>query len=376
MSSSLRALMRREKAARRTSDTTESSLPSKLQARAATSEDDKPVFDSQPITHVPPSDPSPKIDTPDSQAEVLEEIFEIVSDPEDLEQDKYLPPRKSQRTGNSLFTSSLSDASRDPYEDFHSSTEEHSTRSRTSQNQRYGSATTAAIDALGDGDHGPNSNRHLSVTQNQDSSANSLDPVMVPDAELANDIHVYDQLNTAFSSRIDYERERILSNVEQSGDTVDYGAVGGAGSTITSSNFGKSTFRLTADANLPEGFFDNKRADAQIRGKMTRREAGEKLSELDRSQAELLNEAQYIQDKYVESWRERLRLEHDEHEHEEVVRELSAKVAAIKGELQNGTTLDSATEIDMSREQPSPQATSLSGFEDLDDFSWRSKALI
>ncbi|ORM39749.1 uncharacterized protein BXIN_0025 [Babesia sp. Xinjiang] len=389
MSSSLRALMRREKASRRGMDPSAYSAPPKIQAVESKSNHELPV--TQPVATSQTSKPTTQ-STSQSNAyheSVVEEIFELVSDSEDLAEESPISHTDARSRGNnSLFGTSSNIKARshdDSFEDVternvdsYSGSEDSVDPSPKGKRARRASGHEDSTSSSVHGKQLSNPTADNSASENKEPSASTKTDNGTPPVEaLSDDIHLYDQLNTAFSSRIEYEREQILGNIDSS-TNIDYGIGGDSRSTITSANFGKATFRLPADANLPDGFFDNKRSDAQARGKLTSSEAGEKLAELDRSQAELLNEAQYVQEKYIESWHERRRLEHDEHEHEEVVRELSVKVAAIKGELMQEPTagVDSVNIVEVHSQQPSPQAVDIPNYDDFDDFSWRRKALI
>ncbi|EDO06962.1 uncharacterized protein BBOV_IV006010 [Babesia bovis T2Bo] len=338
MSSSLRALMRREKAARRGADTSITPPAPKIPAKG-----DLPSHESDDVERPKAIDHVPASGDVSATAEVVEEILEIVSEPEDNGPDSSAHTdilSKPSQKGAYLDLSHYNDRSLAPP-------------------SPGGDMSSTDTTALG----------HSGI-----STDGSIEGGIQP--ELLDDIHVYDQLNTAFSSRVDYERERILSNVDDSVVGIEQVSMADGGSTITSSNFGKPSYRVSADANLPDGFFDNKRADAQVRGKISAREAKAKLSDLDRNHAELLNEAQYVQDKYIESWHERKRLEHDELEHEEVVSELSAKVAAMKDELLERDALVDSHVPDPNQSQLPPEVK-VPIYEDIDDdFSWRRKELI
>ncbi|GIX66015.1 zinc finger protein 830 [Babesia caballi] len=419
MSSSLRALMRREKAARRGADSSAADAPSKVSAVLRS--DDGPTRASAAPAACPPCPPPVDATTP----RVLEETFELVSDSDDLEHkdaavdgaegSSMLPGMTKGSTdavfGNAVVNGSpshLSGSHGRPLVSGDAGSPDADLMDSTAPRHPPSTGDAGGIFSPDGRQHGsdrprlrqggtfPSPSRRRSVTQTSESESDqrgmrSNDPPAAdatglpgssapgePLGGLADESHLYDQLNTAFSSRIEYERERILSNVDESAAALDYAAVGGAESTITSANFGKSGVRLSADPSLPDGFFDNKRADVQARGKLLSREVSEKLSELDRSQAELLSEAQYVQDKFVESLRERMRLEQDEQEHHDTLRVLSERVAAIKGALAQGG-LPSTDGLPPANAASSPHPDTVVGIlgsEEVDDMSWRMKALV
>ncbi|GBE59615.1 peripheral-type benzodiazepine receptor-associated 1-like protein, putative [Babesia ovata] len=378
MSSSLRALMRREKAARRGANSEDSEAPAKVQAVA-------PRADS---TSQKPQVVEPRRPSPEAAPKVLEESFELVSDSEDSHgasspsksaEDRPLGSRRD--TGDDLGASSdynyLSHSSL--FRDLSDGDTGASMSVIEGGNRLYDdingsnvqSGNEVGVKPLPDGDQQPTTTAARTLYPSTDGTELNPDQLKMSD-----DVHIYDQLNTAFSSRIEYERQRILGNVDDSASTLDYGVVGDSSSTITSANFGKSNMHLSTDVNLPDGFFDNKRSDAQARGKMTGREASEKLSELERSQAELLNEARYVQEKYVESWQERHRLMRYEQEHQEAVRELSAKVDAIKSDIADAGSEEvlTSTTVHTLGTPASEDLKYTPNDEDSDDFSWRMKA--
>ncbi|CDR95712.1 hypothetical protein, conserved [Babesia bigemina] len=377
--SSLRALMRREKAARRGANSEDSEAPAKVQAVA-------PRVDS---ASQKPQSVEPQRPLPDATPKVLEESFELVSESEDSDgasSPTILAARRSTRSRQD--SGDGMDASADYNYLSHSSLfRDHSYGDINTfmggvegVNSPYDNDINGSYVQSGDDVGGkplPDVGQQTMVMAAQalHPSADGVEP-RPEQLEISDDVHLYDQLNTAFSSRIEYERQRILGNVDDSASTLDYGVVGDSSSTITSANFGKSNMRLSTDVNLPDGFFDNKRSDAQVRGKLTGREASEKLSELERSQAELLNEARYVQEKYVESWQERHRLMRDEQEHQEAVRTLSAKVDAIKSDIAETSSEDvlGATVDDISAATLSEDVKYTSNDEESDDLSWRMKA--
>ncbi|KAK1934878.1 hypothetical protein X943_002652 [Babesia divergens] len=192
------------------------------------------------------------------------------------------------------------------------------------------------------------------------------------------DVRIYDQLNTAFCSRVDFECEQILSNVDGSDILPETDMQHSSKGTITSDNFGKSHMHVSKEENLPEGFFDHKKTDAQARGKLASKDASEKIKALTKDKAEVLNEAKYLQEKHLESFRERIRLEMDAQEHEETVSELLKKVECIKKEL----VLDEAAidvEVEKGLEITSKHDLKLDeNYDHQDDeiISWRMKSLI
>lgn len=186
---------------------------------------------------------------------------------------------------------------------------------------------------------------------------------------------VYEQLNTAFCSNIDFERDAILQDfgVDAAQDADDYIDSEEedfertnllSKSTITSANFGTSNIAVSTSENLPVGFFDDQNVDAKARGKLTTKEASEKIRQLSRKKALYLKEAKYIQEKHMESHREQIRLENDILDHQEAFKNLQGRVNDIKANIAT-----SAPENDEGKDQE------MEDFLDFDEIHWRSRAI-
>ncbi|UKJ87870.2 hypothetical protein MACJ_000310 [Theileria orientalis] len=195
---------------------------------------------------------------------------------------------------------------------------------------------------------------------------------------------VYEQLNTAYCSNFEFEHERILREAGIHDDGAVSSAFAGVesdeeledakgGSVITSSNFGSSNLSVSASENLPVGFFDDQNVDAKARGKLTAKEARERIKELSRKRSLYLNEAKYIQQKYLEGHREKLRMENDQVERTEALKQLQEKLVQIKGELVVDT---SDLKVDPDRDGKVEQVLSQYADLDYDDLSWMSRSIV
>ncbi|BAM38897.1 conserved hypothetical protein [Theileria orientalis strain Shintoku] len=195
---------------------------------------------------------------------------------------------------------------------------------------------------------------------------------------------VYDQLNTAYCSNFEFEHERILREAGIQDDGTGAAALAGvesddeseearSRSVITSSNFGAANLSVSASENLPVGFFDDQNVDAKARGKLTAKEARQRIRELSRKRALYLNEAKYVQQKFLEGHRERLRMENDQVEGSEALRQLQHKLTEIKGEL----VLDSSDlKVDPDRDAKVEHVLGDYADLDYDDLSWMSRSLL
>ncbi|UKK00282.1 hypothetical protein MACK_000352 [Theileria orientalis] len=195
---------------------------------------------------------------------------------------------------------------------------------------------------------------------------------------------VYEQLNTAYCSNFEFEHERILREAGIHDDGSGALAFAGvesdeelehakSGSVITSSNFGASNLSVSASENLPVGFFDDQNVDAKARGKLTAKEARKMIKELSRKRSLYLNEAKYIQQKYLEGHREILRMENDHVESTEAFKHLQDKLTKIKGELVLDT---SDLKVDPDRDAKVEQILNQYADLDYDDLSWMSRSIV
>ncbi|KAK1442001.1 hypothetical protein BgAZ_400310 [Babesia gibsoni] len=407
MSASLRDLMRQEKEARKRSALLEEA--EKRKVRVVSFRDDvkeEKTQDSRPL-----GEDSVKLHSP----RVLEETFELLSDSDDSNRDATSAKAESKdhRLGRTKRDDNFDDLG------FGMSRAASIRRTTDTGDYKAASDSTEALSKSdknniasssrlynGTGLSGP-FGRHASTTRNdvadneEDNSYNSDDEetyavlgslshasggyktnetdnnLIEATNSIDDDVRIYDQLNTAFCSRMDYEYEQIMGNVDIS-NVVDESMDGATRkATITSDNFGKSGIRLSKDDKLPEGFFDNRKADAEVRGKVATREAKEKLQMLKKSKAELLSEAKYLQEKLIESYQERMRLEHDAQEQEETAKELIAKVESIKNDI----ATEAPIEVDMQSksEHQAPVVDNIDdlyAFDENKDMSWRMKSVI
>uniref|UniRef100_A0A3B0MJ33 Transporter, putative n=1 Tax=Theileria annulata TaxID=5874 RepID=A0A3B0MJ33_THEAN len=189
---------------------------------------------------------------------------------------------------------------------------------------------------------------------------------------------VYEQLNTAYCSNLDYEHESILKEVGVDGnlglldqfDSDNYGESKNS-NVIVSSNFGVSNVSVSTSENLPVGFFDDVNVDAKARGKLTANEAKNKIRELSKKRSTYLDEAKYVQEKCMENHREKLRMENDLLDHEETLKQLKEKVSEIKN-----TVLVDASNLKVEPENISTDDKSLDYDLDYDSLSWMSRSIL
>lgn len=221
--------------------------------------------------------------------------------------------------------------------------------------------------------------------------------------EYKNDKVIYEQLNTAFCSNLDFERDAILQDFEDTQDVDDYIESEEedfertkllSKSTIVSANFGASNIAVSTSENLPIGFFDDQNIDAKARGKLTTKEATEKIKQLSRKKALYLKEAKYIQEKQIESHREQIRLENDLLDHQEALKDLQSRIEIIKSNISgksSTTLLDNVSMDDHNGRLEGVQGTSMNDHNvsmestdhyeemeellDFDDIHWRSRAI-
>ncbi|EAN33648.1 hypothetical protein TpMuguga_01g00404 [Theileria parva strain Muguga] len=190
---------------------------------------------------------------------------------------------------------------------------------------------------------------------------------------------VYEQLNTAYCSNLEYEHESILKEVGVDSnlglldqfDSDNYGDSSKNSNVIVSSNFGVSNVSVSKSENLPVGFFDDANVDAKARGKLTAKEAKDKIRELSKKRSTYLDEARYVQEKSVENHREKLRMENDLLDHEETLKLLKKKVSEIKNTLVVDTS-----DLKVEPENSKTDDKSLEYDLDYDNLSWMSRSII